>query len=237
LNDGIDRSAWRLKRLLKTVDRFKNDCGAESAARDAISDLGDFRVGMAVKALVELLDHPNEGHRATARTSLLRIRNAMGHLWLDGSLAIICRNAENRGDHRTYRNGMKAVVDLIGSKLLLGRMLPKLRGPDGEDLRLMVRLAAKVSDFDVADRLMDIAFDSARDDILRMLALESLTGAVAGLDEECLEYLGLMLAVETVRLSERHADSDIDWILERADEVLRVIHERIDDIARDIDVH
>lgn len=226
-------SAERLTRLTGVINRHKNECGAERVTRDAIESLGEFRSGAAVLALVGLLDHADEGHRATARTSLLRIRNSMGMFWLDGSLSIIGHNARRDGDRRMFRNALRAMVDCSKPEFFLHRFLPELRGADGEDLRFSVRLAARVSHFDVADRLMDIAFDAARDDVSRMLALESLAGAVRELDEDELEYLELMLAVEMNRLSETHDDGDIDWILDRAEEVFRVIHERIDDIAHD----
>lgn len=235
VDELTDRSAGRLRRLIAIIGRFKDECGSERTVREAIEALGGFRVGRAVRELVELVDHADEGHRATARSSLLRIRNAMGALWIDGSLTIIRKNAESAGDRRICRNALVAVVDCTGPELSLRHFLPMLRGPGDEDLRSIVRLAAKVPHFDIADRLMDIAFDASRDDVLRMMALESLAGTVVGLDADDLEYLELMLAVETVRLSEGRTDDDSDYMLARADEVFRVIHECLDDLAHGID--
>lgn len=228
----INLSAERLQRVIDVIEMSKDEPVAERTAHFSITALGDFRVGAAVKVLIDLLDHPNEGHRNTARTSLLRIRNAMGALWLDGSLSIIYQSALCNGDRRTRQLAMQAMVDCIPTEMFLRRLVAELRSDEKDMMMSAVRLAAKVSRFDVADRLMDIAFEEMNDELSRMIALESLAGTVRELDINALEYLELMLAVEVDRLGKMYEnDNDIDYILWRVDEVFRNIHECLDDMG------
>lgn len=230
-------SGERLKELIRIIDCNKDICGAERVTRDAIESLGEFRTGMAVLALVGLLDHPDEGHRATARVSLLRIRKGIGATWLDGSLAIIHSNAVRDGDRRVRRLAMRAWTDIIPPGMYAHRMLKEMCGTDEEDVEFTVRLSAKAPHYDIAERLLDIVFDDTNSDLLRMVAMESFASVMRDMDIEAFRRLTLMVSMDLMMVLNGYRPTEqFDFILSRLAEAYRNIAERIDDIAHGIDV-
>ncbi|MEA3249127.1 MAG: hypothetical protein U9Q03_02095 [Patescibacteria group bacterium] len=230
MTDEIDRSAERLRFLIDEAHDTGTDC-------QAIDELGNFRVGAAVAALVDLLDHPEGLHRYAARGSLLRIRDSMGALWLDGSLTIIRHNAKTHGDRRTRLNALNAMVDCTPVKMFSDRLVEELVGSDEEDVIFAVGLAARVPNKYIATRLCWIVdLDDSRSEGMKMAAAESLAVAVRDMDTDSLGKLMRVVGGTTGRLLGRHETADgFDHLLSRFAKVHRSIAERLDDIANGID--
>jgi hypothetical protein len=230
LNEHIDRSAERLQELI-------NDTAGPNG-HENIKELGNFHVGAAVAALVNVLDCPEMMVRNLASRSLWTIHRAMGDTWFEGSLKCIVQHAEEQNDFYLRRNAHWTLIDQFPPDKVSDLIVNALSYETGVRKLQAITMASHVLTIKSADNLLQIATDTLnrheRDE--RIAAAESLAKVVRDLDIESLRQFSIILSVGVSHLLLHTKRGDeVDLPLSRLADVYRNLAERLDDYAYCLD--
>lgn len=231
LQNNVNRSAERLQELVSDT--------AGSNGHENIKELGNFRVGAAVAALVNLLDCPEMMARNLASRSLWTIHRAMGDAWFEGSLKCIVQHAEEQNDFYLRRNAHWTLIDQFPPDKVSDLIVNALSYETGTRKLQAISMASHVLTIKSADNLLQIATDTLnrheRDE--RIAAAESLAKVVRDLDIESLRSFSITLSVGVshLLLHTRH-DGEVDLPLSKLADVYRNLAERLDDHAYCLDL-